>query len=535
MTSLIPLRPAVRGGLGVRGRARVTVRDRKGRLRSQRVFDNLETQYALNAIATWLVGGAGVIAPAAPSYLAFGVGPINQLAASLADMETNPTGWQASSNCTVPQSSAKAWQGLYSTAVTASSAATMTATTPAGLNAVPVTAGYQYAADAHFLANSSTRSVGINIAWYDSTGTIISTSTGTTKTDSASTWTRAGVVATAPSNAAFAAVQATVTSPGNGEIHYLDGAQLAYAPDGPYAWRDGYTGAAWAPVTPQVSDTGLSQERYLARAPLDAAYTQAAVAVMLHTYQQSDPTGSFYEAAIFDAPVSSAATLAVAANAGDTTLTLAGSAAPAVTAGMQIYIPSVPLSAPAAPAFSGASGTGGYLVGGTTYYYTVTATDSYGETIPGAEANYTPPTTTATNTVTLTWAAVPGATGYKVYRSTVSGNEQLLASFSSTTGSYVDNTNTTPSGFPPSVDSSGGHGEYATIATAAAAGATTWTLTDELLYPHTATIVSGTTTLPATVVAFTGNLWAHVALTGVAKTGTNLLTLQWEISVADAT
>lgn len=530
-------RPAARGGLGVRGRAVVTVRTRHGRILTRRVFDNLETQYALNSIAAWLTGGGGVLAPAAPSYLALGIGPTNLLNANQADLENTPLGWQASSNCTLAQSSAQAWQGIYSVAITASSAASMTATTTPGASAAPVVAGNQYFAAAHFMAATAGRQVGVNIAWYDTNGNPLSTTVGATTADATTGWTRVGCVATAPAGAAYAAVQAAVTSPGNGEVHYLDGAQLSYAPDGPMPWQDGWSPAAgaWQPVTPTVNDAQLAQERYLTRAQIDNGYVNGALAVLLHTYQQTDPAGSFLEAGLWDQPASSSGYISANANAGDKTLTVGG-ATPAVAAGTQLYIPAAPLPAPQAPTFSGASTSGGFLTGGQTYYYKITALDSYGETIAGAEASYAVPAGTNTNQITLTWNAVPGATGYRVYRGTVSNGELLLATLNpQTTTTYIDSTNTTPAGSPPTVDTSGSQGEYATVAAAAAAGATSWTLTDQLLYPHPARIVSGTTTVNAPVVAMVGNLWAHVALTSVSKTGTQLMTLQWEITVANAT
>lgn len=520
-----------RVALMTRGRARVTVRDRRGRVLARRVFSNLETQYGLNALATWLVGGAGVVAPAAPSYLSLGTGPVNLLSANQADIETAITGWQAASNCALAQSGAQAWHGVYSLALTASSAASMSATTTPGTGGVPVTAGYQYAASAHVRAAATSRQVGVNIAWYDSTGNLLSTSTGTTVADSTSAWTRIGVQATAPTNAAYAAAQVAVTSPANGEVHYVDGVQFAYAPDGPMSWQQGYSGSAWAAVTPAVGDATLSQERYLCRAPVDTGYTQQALAVLLHTYQQTDPTGYFTEAGLWDSAVSSAATLAAQGNPGATTLTVSGST-PAVAAGTQIYLPPAPLASPTISSFTGASTTGGFLTGGTTYYYKLTAVGPNGETVAGAENSYAVPAGTSTNQITLNWSAVTGATGYKVYRSTTSGGELLLATLGNVT-SYADTTNTTPAGAPPSSDLSG-RGEYATIAAAGAAGATSWALTDQLLWTHPTTYPSGTTTVNASVVAFVGNLWAHVALTGVAKTGTQLLSLQWEIQLANA-
>lgn len=130
---------------------------------------------------------------------------------------------------------------------------------------------------------------------------------------------------------------------------------------------------------------------------------------------------------------------------------------------LRVYLPSclrgVTADAPFAAAttsiasFGAAATTGGHLSGGTTYYYEVTSTTGAGESIAGPESRYTPPAGTSTNQVTLSWPAVSGATGYKVYRSTSEGGEQLLATVGPVT-SYTDSTADTPSGYPPSVTGS---------------------------------------------------------------------------------
>lgn len=60
-------------------------------------------------------------------------------------------------------------------------------------------------------------------------------------------------------------------------------------------------------------------------------------------------------------------------------------------------------------------GTGGTFAGGTTYYYDVTALNGSGEGIAGPQVAVTP---AVNGSVVLNWAAVPGATGYRVYRHT---------------------------------------------------------------------------------------------------------------------
>jgi hypothetical protein len=75
-------------------------------------------------------------------------------------------------------------------------------------------------------------------------------------------------------------------------------------------------------------------------------------------------------------------------------------------------------TAMAAATTSGPS-SGGSLAATTGYYYTVTATNAYGESVGTQTTKVT--TTSNNKTITLTWPAVTGATGYNVYRTTTSG------------------------------------------------------------------------------------------------------------------
>lgn len=61
------------------------------------------------------------------------------------------------------------------------------------------------------------------------------------------------------------------------------------------------------------------------------------------------------------------------------------------------------------------------------YYYVVTAINDYGETLASTEKKLT--TTATKKQVSLTWKAVTGATGYRVYRSTATGtaSKRLIA------------------------------------------------------------------------------------------------------------
>lgn len=91
------------------------------------------------------------------------------------------------------------------------------------------------------------------------------------------------------------------------------------------------------------------------------------------------------------------------------------------------------LSAPVVTAPSTAT-TGGTLAAGT-YYYQVTALLGLGESLPSAEVSRV--TVGTTSTVTFTWPAIPGATGYQVYGRTAGGAKQLLATLG-TVLTYTD-------------------------------------------------------------------------------------------------
>ncbi|WP_305781489.1 hypothetical protein [Nocardia nova] len=78
--------------------------------------------------------------------------------------------------------------------------------------------------------------------------------------------------------------------------------------------------------------------------------------------------------------------------------------------------------------------TGGTLAAAT-YYYKVTTLTSLGESTGSNEKSIA--TTGSTSKNTLTWSAVTGATGYRVYRSTSSGTEKLLATLGTVT-TYAD-------------------------------------------------------------------------------------------------
>lgn len=91
--------------------------------------------------------------------------------------------------------------------------------------------------------------------------------------------------------------------------------------------------------------------------------------------------------------------------------------------------------------------TGGTLTAAT-YFYKVTSLTSAGETAGSNEVSKA--TTGSASTVTLTWGAVTGATGYKIYRSTTTGAEHFLATVGAVT-TYTDTGTATTSTVVPTV------------------------------------------------------------------------------------
>lgn len=130
------------------------------------------------------------------------------------------------------------------------------------------------------------------------------------------------------------------------------------------------------------------------------------------------------------------------------------------------------LATPTAAAFATAT-SGGTLLNSTTYYYRVSAINAMGETLAFAEASQATGAGGAGNahTVTVNWAAVTGATGYKVYgRST--GAELLIATVGLVL-TYIDTGAITPAGALPAANTTGlGPGTSTDVTIADGAGVT---------------------------------------------------------------
>lgn len=102
---------------------------------------------------------------------------------------------------------------------------------------------------------------------------------------------------------------------------------------------------------------------------------------------------------------------------------------------------------------SNTTGDGSFAAG--TYYWKVTSLSALGET---AGSNEITATMAVNGSITLSWPAVPGATGYNVYRGTAAGaeNQKIAANTTATTFKDTGATGTTAS--PPATDTGTGGG-----------------------------------------------------------------------------
>lgn len=92
------------------------------------------------------------------------------------------------------------------------------------------------------------------------------------------------------------------------------------------------------------------------------------------------------------------------------------------------------------------SSTGGTLAAAT-YYYVVTTVSAAGESFRSNEVSVATAGTTSSNTIN--WSAVSGATGYKIYRGTAAGVEDVFYSVGIVT-TFLDTGAANTAGTPPS-------------------------------------------------------------------------------------
>jgi hypothetical protein len=108
-----------------------------------------------------------------------------------------------------------------------------------------------------------------------------------------------------------------------------------------------------------------------------------------------------------------------------------------------------------APALAGpTTATTGGTLAAATYYYVATTTTAFGETAKSAEVSQA--TTGTTSTITLSWSAVTGSTGTKIYRGTAAAGENVLvATLAGDATSWTDTGDAGTTATPPDAATSG--------------------------------------------------------------------------------
>jgi hypothetical protein len=144
-----------------------------------------------------------------------------------------------------------------------------------------------------------------------------------------------------------------------------------------------------------------------------------------------------------------------------------------------------------APVLAASTASGGNLTSGTTLYYTLTALTALGETTASAEQSATP--SGGNLSVSLTWSAITGATGYRIYRGTSPGSEPtLLATIASGSATaFTDDGATLTTAYTPLTNTA-----YVTTPTQTApalAGGGSLTLATPYYWVITATTAAGET------------------------------------------
>lgn len=117
------------------------------------------------------------------------------------------------------------------------------------------------------------------------------------------------------------------------------------------------------------------------------------------------------------------------------------------------------------------SSSGGTFAAGT-YFWKITAINAAGETLGSNEVTAT--TTGSTGSQVITWVAISGATGYKVYRGTSAGAESVLVSTLGTVTTYTDTGSAGTAGTVPLVNTTGKGARMTVKGTSAATPHNVW-------------------------------------------------------------
>jgi len=211
----------------------------------------------------------------------------------------------AITNCAVAQSTTQHEDSNYSLRMTSTASGNMSAGTATGLSGYAVLPSTSYTFRSDYWADASARTVRTDATWYDSSGTLISTTTGNTATDSTSAWTTSSKTASSPSNAAFVRLAHNVLSTGAGsEIHYVD--EAGVFPGTVSSWTaGGFVAAAGVAI---LRSDGLYVRGASTTTP--AALVLPNQTVTVYDYEGTPGTDYTYTAVVISGAYTSAASSA---------------------------------------------------------------------------------------------------------------------------------------------------------------------------------------------------------------------------------
>lgn len=136
--------------------------------------------------------------------------------------EVSTAGWSVFTNATVATSATQFYEGAQSMKTTVTATGVFSVATPTGTSGVAVLPNTAYNFSAYLRAGTTGIACTPKIAWYNSSGSLISTSSGSAVTDSSSAWSRCNVQATSPSTAAYASLTLSYASGAAATFHYAD-------------------------------------------------------------------------------------------------------------------------------------------------------------------------------------------------------------------------------------------------------------------------------------------------------------------------
>lgn len=170
----------------------------------------------------------------------------NVLTANQSDLGSDLSGWEVDANATIARTTTIGNNGVNALQITATAAGTAAARTLAGTGLkfqVPNTGNWTFMATVR--AATIARSCTLQVRWYTTANTLISTTTVATATNTTTGWTTLRATVAKPATAVYAVIVVQVAAAAAAEVHYVD--TIGAFPGTVTTWsRGGLTGEQYA-------------------------------------------------------------------------------------------------------------------------------------------------------------------------------------------------------------------------------------------------------------------------------------------------